>query len=393
MARTETHEDQEVIDLAPELRRVLGARLHDPELVDDLVQEVLVRVLAARSRLGERALAPYAVVTARNLVASLGREQLRHRRHAHRLVDPAVPEDPEQVSLRREDERAVASALERLNHGERSILISHEVMGVDTKTIASEHDSTPGAVAVRLARLRARLRVDYLLALRKDEPPTTTCRPILIAMSAGDKRRQTALGAGEHLMMCPFCAELSEPVLSRRRSAAALIPIGLGAKVSGLLSRFIRSPKGQATTGVVVAGAVGVAALALTGDEPSPRFPATGPVMAEGQPVFPLKGDGEVARYAGDRVRATKVEVESVPADEGFWIGTEEGDRIFVLLTSRGESHPSVRSGDVVSFGGAMVEHGPSFPQRIGVRASEGAAQLSRQGAHVSVPLDNLRVD
>jgi hypothetical protein len=194
-------------------------------------------------------------------------------------------------------------------------------------------------------------------------------------------------------MMCAFCAELSEPVLSRRRPAAALIPIALGAKVSGVLGRFFRSPIGKATTGVAVAGAVGVAALALTADEPSPQLPATGPVMAGGQPVFPLKEDGEVARYAGDRVTANKVEVESVPADEGFWIGTGEGDRIFVRLTGGGESHPSVRSGDVVSFGGAMVEHGPSFPPRMGVRASEGAAQLTRQGAHVSVPLDSLRVD
>jgi hypothetical protein len=50
------------------LRRVVGVRARDPDTVHDLVQEALARVIAVRGRLDDGAVAPYAIVTARNLV-------------------------------------------------------------------------------------------------------------------------------------------------------------------------------------------------------------------------------------------------------------------------------------------------------------------------------------
>jgi hypothetical protein len=49
---------------------------------------------------------PYAVVTARNLVHALGREQDRSRRHAHRLLDLRTPADPAGEVLMKEDSEA-----------------------------------------------------------------------------------------------------------------------------------------------------------------------------------------------------------------------------------------------------------------------------------------------
>ena len=40
------HED--ILELEPLLRRVVGARVRDPDTVDDLVQEALARVIAVR---------------------------------------------------------------------------------------------------------------------------------------------------------------------------------------------------------------------------------------------------------------------------------------------------------------------------------------------------------
>jgi anti-sigma regulatory factor (Ser/Thr protein kinase) len=79
--------------------------------------------------------------------------------------------------------------------------------------------STPGAVAAQLNRARAKLRVEYLLALEQRQPPTPHCRPVLLALSAGDRRRQRDLDAGGHLLACAWCAGLSEPLLDRRRMA------------------------------------------------------------------------------------------------------------------------------------------------------------------------------
>jgi RNA polymerase sigma factor (sigma-70 family) len=209
-------EEQPIIELVPLVRRIVAARVRDPQLVDDLVQETLVRVMAARARVEADTLAPYAAVTARNLVASVARRDNRARRMAHLLADDDNSERPEDGVLRDEENAAVKAALARLAPGEREILLAHEVHGQDTATLAASERSTPGAIAARLSRTRAKLRVEYLLARERAEPPTDSCRPVLLAFSAGDRRRQRELDAGGHLLSCDFCAELSGPLLDRR---------------------------------------------------------------------------------------------------------------------------------------------------------------------------------
>jgi RNA polymerase sigma factor (sigma-70 family) len=213
-------QDDDVVELVPLLRRVIGARVHDRHVVEDLVQETLTRVMAARRRLEPRTLAPYAVVTARNLTRSLATSEDRSRRHAHRLIDLREPVLPEEETLRREESRAITTALAKLPQQDQEALVAHEVEGTDTTTLAANRDSTPGAVAAQLSRARAKLRVEYLLELEQAEPPTARCRPVLLALSAGDRRRQRDLDAGGHLLACGWCARLSEPLLDRRRTAA-----------------------------------------------------------------------------------------------------------------------------------------------------------------------------
>jgi serine/threonine-protein kinase RsbT len=77
----------DIAALIPMVRRVVGARVTDDATADDLVQETLTRVLAAAPRVAPEMLEPYAIVTARNVVASLWREQDRHRRNQHRVAD------------------------------------------------------------------------------------------------------------------------------------------------------------------------------------------------------------------------------------------------------------------------------------------------------------------
>jgi RNA polymerase sigma factor (sigma-70 family) len=212
------HDD--VVELTPLLRRVIAARVRDSHVVEDLVQETLARVMAARRRLEPQTLAPYAVVTARNLTRSLATSEQRSKRHAHRLIDLREPVLPEEEAQRREESRAITTALGKLPQHDQEALVAHEVEGTDTITLAANRDSTPGAVAAQLSRARARLRVEYLLELEQGEPPTPRCRPVLLALSAGDRRRQRDLDAGGHLLGCTWCARLSEPLLDRRRSAS-----------------------------------------------------------------------------------------------------------------------------------------------------------------------------
>ena len=195
-------DDDALVDLVPMLRRVVGSRVKDPHTVDDLVQEALVRVMAARSRVEPDKLPHYAAVTARNLVATMAEKNDRARSRSHLLVDTEEGESPVTDVLRQEERAMVGAALAQLPAGDRDVLVAHEVEGQDTITLAAGQGSTPGAVAARLSRARASLRVEYLLLAEGIEPPTDRCRPVLRALSSGDRRRQRELDASGHVLGC-----------------------------------------------------------------------------------------------------------------------------------------------------------------------------------------------
>jgi serine/threonine-protein kinase RsbT len=100
------------------------------------------------------------------------------------------------------------------------VLVAHEVEGRDTRQLADDLESTPGAVAAQLNRSRAKLRVEYLIEMG-GEPPGRACRPVLLALSAGDRRRQAEVDAGYHLLDCDFCAALSGPLFERSARASS----------------------------------------------------------------------------------------------------------------------------------------------------------------------------
>ena len=209
-------DDDALVDLVPMLRRVVAARVKDPHTVDDLVQEALVRVMAARSRVEPDKLPHYAAVTARNLVASMAEKNDRARSRSHLLVEAEDGDSPVTDLLRQEERSIVSAALAHLSAGDRDLLVAHEVDGQDTITMAAGRDSTPGAVAARLSRARASLRVEYLLLADGIEPPTDRCRPVLRALSNGDRRRQRELDVSGHLLGCPTCERVKTRLFERR---------------------------------------------------------------------------------------------------------------------------------------------------------------------------------
>jgi serine/threonine-protein kinase RsbT len=209
------------------VRRIVRARVSDPATADDLVQETLLRVLAAAGRVEPGMLEPYAISTARHVVATMWREKARDRRNEHRVVDLLLPPTPDADLLAREERAAVTRALERLPERDRRTLMAHEVNGADTRALARDLGCTAGAVAAQLNRTRARLRVEYLLALEGTEPPSGRCRPVLLAISSGDRRRQREVGSAHHLLECALCARLSRPLTERgqQRDDEVRVPV------------------------------------------------------------------------------------------------------------------------------------------------------------------------
>jgi serine/threonine-protein kinase RsbT len=214
--------------LLPILRRVVHARMGAHPDAEDVVQEALARVLAAADRIDGATIEAYAITTARNLVASLWRDGDRFSRHRHRLVDLRSPGAPDEQLLAFEDRAAMAAALEQFDQADRDLLLAHELTGTSTADLAAERDSTPGAVAAQLHRLRSRLRVEYLLALEQAEPPSDRCRPVLSALSVNDRRRQRDLGAEQHLLECDLCRQL-RPALQDRNGKTDEVRIAISA--------------------------------------------------------------------------------------------------------------------------------------------------------------------
>ncbi len=405
-------EQAEILALVAPLRRFALSRLRDVHDADDVVQETLTRVLAVRGRLEDETLTAYAFAVARNLVANQHREADLGRRHAPRLVDEREPAQPEHLVLAAEDRRALAAALGELPQPQRDQLVEHVVHDVAVGDLDS--GSRAGAVAAQLARTRARLRLDYVLALRGATLPTPRCRPVLLAVSAGDRRRQGALRASDHLSTCRTCGELSEPLLRRRRALAGVAPwIALGTWHGKLVAWVRGHPAASATSAAAGVAAVAVAVAALASGPPAPA-PAAAPAPAPAAvgatpsatspsptpadatltgpdgPVLPAAGN--LARLAGQQVRARGVRVVAVPADEGFWVGDGTG-RVWVQLRTRRESGEQVRPGQRLSFSGVVVRHDAGFARRAGVNETEGATELTRQGAHVEIGAGGFEVD
>lgn len=369
----------QVSELTPLVRRVIRHRVPDPATAEDLTQETLEHLVAIEGRLDPSALAPYALVSARNVVRGWARRQERQLRHRHRMLDPREAEDPEERALQAEERRAVAAALERLPPTERQSLIAHDVEGVGTKALADRLGTTPAAMAVRLSRARARLRVEYLLALRRVDLPTP-CKRVLLAISAGDKRQQRAAEAGQHLLACAECAALSDPLVHRRRPLAALWPfLGLDH-----LARWLRRTARQHPAPTAVAGlAVGVlavfAVVAFWGGDPQPAL------FVQAGSTIPLSGTEPMAPYAGMTVEARGAPVQSVVEPTGFWVGSSRSERVWVDVHDQTGPPPRLVPGQRISFQGTLVANTPETLERAGRGGVGERAQLERQGHHVDV--------
>lgn len=379
------------------------------------MQETLARLIAVGSRLDDTSVEAYAIVTAQNLVRSLARSEESRRRLLPRLFDPRQPEDPAERATEGEERRALTDALAQLAPKDRDTLVAHHVEGVDTATLGRQLGASAGAISVRLARARAHLRVEYLLARQPSPLPTPACKPVLLSLSSGDQRRQQALRAGEHLLSCPSCAAMSQSLVQRRRPLALAWPASALSPLVGRLRRRVRSHSlgiGAATAAAVAA----VVAVALGSSDrqpasvaapsptsvaspapataPSPAPPAPPPsLIVQRDPPLPLSGDEALAPYAGQAVRAQQATVYSAPGDEGFWIGESAARRIWVDRESGGPLSRRVAAGQRVSFVGKVAPNGPQLLKEAVVGGPGDVERLQGQGFHVHVDEATLQVD
>lgn len=381
--------EEEILDRVHEtVERFVSARSDvDGE---DIVQEAMTRLLENRTRLEPDAWASYAVVSAGNILLDLKREGDVRRRHAHRLHAPDVSASPEDSALTDEEHSALRQAMESLDAPTAAVLQEHYARSEPPGR------SVGPAAAARLARARAKLRVAYVLAHTGVPLPSRRCRPVLEAVSSGERRRQERVGAGRHLLACRVCACYAPALVERRRSLAALHPFGWAAIGVGVAWDAVRRRPAR----TAAASATAVAALAVAGlvVVRTPAEPVARPSSAEVEaPASSLVISGQPALPRSDSkpvpvgpATATDVPVQSVPADEGFWVGTGPNQRIWVQLEGSAESALTVTAGRRVSFTGRAVRLLPGHARRVGLSASEGSMELDDTGVYLTVRVQDL---
>jgi RNA polymerase sigma factor (sigma-70 family) len=392
----------EVIAVEPVIRQVVAARAANPGDIDDLVQDCLERLLAARARLAPEAVLPYAVVTARNLVSSRAKSAMRHAAVAPRILDTTEPDGPEDLLLAGETRRAMTAALGQLSAQER-----HDILAYYDADLAPDGNApeSRGALRVRMSRTRAKLRLEYLLAFRHVELPTPVCRRVLLAISAGDMRRQREASAGQHLLDCETCATLSEPL--DRRSIALTAIAGPGALLAWIAGKARAHPLQSA--GSAAAGAAAIAGVVVLGPKllpahpvaarhiqvpsapsASPRAEVVSDLSIGGQPVSDAKAMQSLRSMIGEPADASDITVVAAVTHNGFWVGTTQA-RIWVQLV--GPLRPlHIHAGDRVRFDGTVTANSAAYPASVGVTGSSDARLLSRQGAHLTVNTTKISV-
>ncbi len=391
---------EDVLAVEPVIRRVVAARVANPSDVDDLVQDSLERLLGAHGRLAPETVLPYGIVTARNVVTSHMRTSTRRVTVLPLILDRQEPDRPEETVLVSETHTAMETALSRLSAQERAdILAYYDALPPPD----GQARDASGALRVRMARIRAKLRLEYLLAFRHVDLPSEQCRRVLLAVSAGDTRRQRQLQAGQHLLHCESCATLSEP-LSKR--SAALTAFTLPAALLARLFAKARANPGTAGASAAagtaaVATAVIVGTGMLSGDPapavhhpPAVSVSATSPTPARipelavsGQAVT---GQRPIRAAIGGHADATGVMVQSVVTRNGLWIGSRSL-RVWVELVGPLKTLHVV-AGVRLRFTGIVIANGSSYATRAGVRG-EDATLLDRQGAHIDVKTTEVQVE
>lgn len=400
-----------LVAVEPVVRRVLRKRVN-PSSLDDLVQETLERLSGRVGDLSADQLASYAATCAINAAATFHRTNARHQRLQPGLIDLSGHDGFDTELVASEEASTLRLALDDMDPSDRELLEAHHVEETSVASLARRTGRSEMAVRLSLARARAKLRVDYTLAHQRVVPPTQRCRSVLLALSSGDRRAQQRLDADEHLEHCSTCSDLVAPATGRHRPAVGLLALlawwwkGLAAAARHGISVGVAA---SAATAVAV---VAVVTVSRSGDAaPQATAGPTTTVTAAAAPVTtvaapPTTAPGKVRSDAGpvpssatglqaatnQRVTATSATVTEVPADEGFWIQTDDGGTVWVQLVNTGAESPvQVTADSPVTFTGTLVAQDAAFVQGSGLTGT-GADRLAAQGRHIEVRASEIRV-
>lgn len=147
------------------------------------------------------------------------------------------------------------------------------------------------------------------------------------------------------------------------------------------MRRYLKDP-------VVIIGLIVAIVAVVVGVTLAARANGSGD-LADSEGVIELADVDELSSFVGHTVSAAGARVQSVPADEGFWIAEGFTERLWVQIDTVGESPPDVDAGDQVGFTGVVVAHDADYVASRDLSAAD-AEDLADAGAHIEVDVDDL---
>jgi len=151
---------------------------------------------------------------------------------------------------------------------------------------------------------------------------------------------------------------------------------------------FRNDKKASSQTGAPSAGGAQPVPTTTQGAQAG-QAATTGPgnLVAAGRNVIDEAVAGRYAQLNGQPAEGRSVPVQSVVADEGFWVGQSEQSRAFVFLSPQARSKPGespfqVKAGQRIDLTG-VVKPVPADLTPFGVDQAEGSGQLRSQGHYV----------
>lgn len=135
-------------DIQSDLARFVRRRVHDPQEVDDIVQDVLLVIHRARHTYDpSRPFEPWMYAIARNTTIDAGRRKTRRGRR-----EILTEELPEVAAGAETNEAPLAAALDQLPPSQREAFSMLKIEGLSVEAAAERAGVTPGTLRVRAHR-------------------------------------------------------------------------------------------------------------------------------------------------------------------------------------------------------------------------------------------------
>jgi len=147
---------EEILPLGPMIERLIARYWRDTAEIEDLRQEVYIRLCQVAKRARPNPVRPYVILTARNLVIDrLRQKRLVSIETMSDIESLAIPDDqptPEQQVIAQQELDRIQRALNALPQRCREIIVMRKILGVSQRDIARKMGIKEQTVETQVVR-------------------------------------------------------------------------------------------------------------------------------------------------------------------------------------------------------------------------------------------------